>query len=181
MNVLIGEKNNFNKGEFHKLSSSYTYTGKKIKPQVSVYIGNKKISTDSYSLSFKNNKKIGTATITAKGKGKYAGKKFSETFKIVPKFNSKITVKKVKGKKHTYIISWKEYKGVGKVVKYYAKEYDTSFNPNYNSEISYESTKQNKYASEFDEDKYLVKIRAKVGYKGKIYYTKYIAKSFKAS
>lgn len=61
---------------------SVTYNGKAQKPAVTVKYNNYtfKNGTD-YTLSYKNNTKIGTATVTVKGKGKLSGTK-SVTFKI---------------------------------------------------------------------------------------------------
>lgn len=65
--------------------SNKTYTGKEIEPTVKVkYSGNTLKKGRDYSVSYKNNRKIGTATITIKGKGKYIGSK-KVTFKITPK------------------------------------------------------------------------------------------------
>lgn len=66
-------------------ANTYSYTGKSVKPKVSVYVGKTKISNSYYTLSYKNNVKVGTATVTVTGKGKYANYKSSKTFKIVPK------------------------------------------------------------------------------------------------
>lgn len=66
-------------------NSSYAYTGKALKPSVSVYSGSKKLASKYYSVSYKNNKNVGTATITVTGKGTYKNYKSSKTFKIVPK------------------------------------------------------------------------------------------------
>lgn len=65
--------------------SDKAYTGKAIKPSVTVKDGDKKLvkGTD-YTVSYKNNTKIGTATVTVTGKGDYTGTK-TLTFKIVPK------------------------------------------------------------------------------------------------
>ena len=61
---------------------SVTYNGKAQKPAVTVKYNNYtfKNGTD-YTLSYKNNTKIGTATVTVKGKGKLSGTR-SVTFKI---------------------------------------------------------------------------------------------------
>ena len=61
---------------------SVTYNGKAQKPKVTVKYNNYtfKNGTD-YTLSYKNNTKIGTATVTVKGKGKLTGTR-SVTFKI---------------------------------------------------------------------------------------------------
>lgn len=61
---------------------SVTYNGKAQKPAVTVKYNNYtfKNGTD-YTLSYRNNTKIGTATVTVKGKGKLSGTR-SVTFKI---------------------------------------------------------------------------------------------------
>lgn len=65
---------------------SQVYTGKDIKPQVK--IAGLKEGKD-YTVGYKNNKNVGTATVTVTGKGNYTGK-ITTTFKI--------TAKKLKGK-----------------------------------------------------------------------------------
>ena len=61
---------------------SATYNGKAQKPAVTVKYNNYKFKNGTdYTLSYKNNTKIGTATVTIKGKGKLSGTK-SVTFKI---------------------------------------------------------------------------------------------------
>lgn len=61
---------------------SATYNGKAQKPAVTVKYNNYKFKNGAdYTLSYKNNTKIGTATVTVKGKGKLSGTK-SVTFKI---------------------------------------------------------------------------------------------------
>ena len=64
--------------------SDKTYTGSKINPKPTVKINGIKLtySTD-YKLSYKNNKSVGTATVTVTGCGKYTGST-STTFKILP-------------------------------------------------------------------------------------------------
>lgn len=65
-------------------SSYYTYTGKAIKPTVTVTLNKKKISSKNYTVSYKNNKNVGKATITVKGKGSYTSS-VSKSFYIRPK------------------------------------------------------------------------------------------------
>ncbi len=62
--------------------SSYTYRGRAIKPTVTVKDanGNKLTKGTDYTVSYKNNTDVGTATITVTGKGAYSGtltKKFT--------------------------------------------------------------------------------------------------------
>lgn len=62
------------------IKKEYKYTGKKIKPKINI----KNLKKKYYKVSYKNNKKVGTATITIKGKGKVKGT-LKKTFKIVRK------------------------------------------------------------------------------------------------
>lgn len=66
-------------------NNEYVYTGKAIKPAVEVYEGTRLLTFKSdYTLSYKNNKNAGTATLTVKGKGVYT-KTATYDFKILPK------------------------------------------------------------------------------------------------
>ena len=85
-----------------------TYTGKVLTPDVTVKLGDVKLrkGTD-YTVTYSNNKAIGTATVTIKGKGGYTGT-CKATFKINPKSTSGL--KLTAGKKIT--ASWKKTSGV---------------------------------------------------------------------
>lgn len=62
-----------------------TYTGKALKPAVTVkYDGKTLKNGKDYTVSYKNNKKPGLATVTVNGKGEYSGTA-TATFKIAPK------------------------------------------------------------------------------------------------
>ena len=82
-----------------------TYSGKTLKPSITVKLGSKKLvkGTD-YTVSYKNNKNIGKATVTITGIKKYKGT-VSKTFKINPK---KVTKLKVKAGKKKMTVSWKK-------------------------------------------------------------------------
>ena len=62
----------------------YIYTGEAVKPAIKVYdkitLLTEKID---YTIAYKNNTKVGKATITVTGKGNYSGKE-TETFDILP-------------------------------------------------------------------------------------------------
>lgn len=62
--------------------SAVTYNGKAQKPAVTVYVGNKKISSKYYTVSYKNNTAVGTAVITIQGKGNYKKYSGKTTFRI---------------------------------------------------------------------------------------------------
>ncbi len=67
-------------------ATKFTYTGKQIKPVVTVIdVDGKVISSANYTVTYKNNKKIGKATVTVAFKGsKYEGV-VNKTFTIIPK------------------------------------------------------------------------------------------------
>jgi surface protein len=69
-----------------KLSTkAYTYDGKEKTPTVKVYDSNGKvIKKDYYTVTYKNNTKVGKATLTIKFKGKYTGT-IKATYTIRPK------------------------------------------------------------------------------------------------
>lgn len=87
--------------------SSYTYTGKALKPAVTVKLDGKtlKAGTD-YTVSYKSNTKVGKATITVTGKGMYKSS-VTKTFKIVPK---KTGVAKLTAAKKGATVTWKAQK-----------------------------------------------------------------------
>ena len=66
------------------ISKRYKYTGKAIKPTVkAVTLGGVTLKASrDYTVSYKNNKKTGTATVTITGKGNYKGT-VKKTFKIL--------------------------------------------------------------------------------------------------
>lgn len=84
------------------------YTGKALKPSVKVTLNNAALKKDTdYTVSYKNNKKIGKATVTVTGKGKYTGTK-SVTFNIVPKKTA--SLKAVSKAKKQVKLTWKRDK-----------------------------------------------------------------------
>ncbi len=72
----------------HGPQSSYTYTGKAIAPAVKVVLNGKTLTKGTdYTVTYKNNVNVGTATIVVTGKGNYTGS-VTKTFKIVAKSTS---------------------------------------------------------------------------------------------
>lgn len=66
------------------LPSSVVYNGKTQRPEVKVHEElNELKAGKAYTISYSNNKNIGTATVTIKGKGDYTGT-IKKTFKILP-------------------------------------------------------------------------------------------------
>lgn len=66
-------------------TQNFTYTGKNIKPAVTVKYGKKKLTKDKhYTVAYKNYKNVGKGTITVTGKGSYTGK-VTKYYYIKPK------------------------------------------------------------------------------------------------
>lgn len=98
--------------------TSKSYTGKALKPSITIKDGNKKlVSGTDYTVTYKNNTKPGKATATITGKGNYTGTK-TLTFKIVPK---KVTLTgKTSGTKEA--LSWKKSTGAAGYEIYYSTD-----------------------------------------------------------
>ena len=91
-------------GALVKLSKSkFAYTGKKIKPEVTVVcMGKTLVKGKDYTLSFAANKAVGKATVTVTGAGSYAGT-VSKSFTINPKATK---IKKLAAYKKTVKATW---------------------------------------------------------------------------
>lgn len=77
------------KCRFKLAKTTYTYTKKAIKPKVTMKFKSKKLKNKkNYTVTYKNNKKVGTATVIIKGKGSYQGS-IKKKFQIVPKLSKK--------------------------------------------------------------------------------------------
>ena len=94
--------------KFTVKTKNVIYNGKAQKPAVTVYAGNKKISSKYYSVSYKNNKNVGYGTVTVKGKGSYAKYSGSDTFKINLKG---VSLSSVKAQKKKMTVYWKKTGG----------------------------------------------------------------------
>lgn len=90
---------------------NYTYTGKALKPKVTVKYKNKKVNSKYYTVKYSENKNPGYATITVTGKGSYKSKipATKMYFCINPKKMSKPTVSAGKG---SFTVKWKTHTGV---------------------------------------------------------------------
>ena len=81
------------------------YTGKRQKPEVVVILDDVELEKGTdYSLTYKNNKNVGKATVTVKGKGAYKGT-LSASFSIVPKGTR---LKALTGGKKRFTAKWKK-------------------------------------------------------------------------
>jgi len=85
--------------------TKYTYTGKAIKPAVTVSLGDEVLEQGrDYTVKYSNNKNVGMATITVTGKGSFTGAA-TGTFKIVP---TGTTLTSVTGGKQQFTVKWKK-------------------------------------------------------------------------
>lgn len=85
------DKISITKAAVKKIADQY-YTGKVLKPSLAITYGGSSLKAgQDYVVSYKNNTKIGTATVTVEGKGNYTGER-SVTFKITVKKNANYTV-----------------------------------------------------------------------------------------
>ena len=81
--------------------SSYTYTGRAIKPAVTVTLdGVRLVAGTDYTVSYKRNKNAGKAYVVVTGAGSYTGS-VKQSFKIAPKSLKKLKVKLSK-KRYVY-------------------------------------------------------------------------------
>ena len=91
--------------------TTVVYNGKAQKPQIKeVKVGNNKISSKYYSISYKNNKNVGTGYAVIRGKGKYKSYSCTVKFKIIPKSTM---IKKITAAKNTAKVKWKKVSGAG--------------------------------------------------------------------
>lgn len=150
--------------------STKTYTGKNITQSVKVkYNGKTLKSGTDYTVSYSNNKKVGTATVKITGKGQYGGT-VSKTFKINP---AKQKIQKLTAKSKAFFIDWAQ-KGsaTGYEVQYAtnskftgAKKLDVANNKTDKMTISKLSANK----------KYYVKVRSYTLVKGTKYYGEWSA------
>ena len=103
--------------------SDRAYTGKKVKPAVTVKLDGKTLTAGKdYTVKYLNNTDIGTAAVVVQGKGKYFGN-VAESFKITPA-KTKLSVKKSGGK---YTLSWGRASGAEKYEIYYSTDKGKTF------------------------------------------------------
>ncbi|MBR1752299.1 MAG: leucine-rich repeat protein [Ruminococcus sp.] len=127
-------KKSLAKAKVTGIKKSYQYTTKAIKPvptKLTVSGNTLKKGTD-YTISYKNNKKLGTATLTIKGKGNYKGS-LSKTFKIAKR---NVKTAKITGVSKRYKVTGKAIKPkvktvkIGKVTLKKGRDYTVSYKNN---------------------------------------------------
>ena len=95
-------KNNFKKATVSGISTK-AFTGKNITQSITVKYNGKTLKNGTdYTVSYSNNKKIGTATVKIAGKGSYTGT-ITKTFKINP---AKQEIQKLTAKSKAFFVDW---------------------------------------------------------------------------
>lgn len=144
-----------------------TYTGKQVKPSVTVMYGDKKLKKGKhYTVKYGKNKAIGEGTVTVKGKGDYTGT-VERGFNIYPKKVSGLKLKAGTGKIKA---SWK--KSGGSVTGY---ELEYSTDPNFTDGITLileKSSTVKRTLSDLEAGKtYYVRVRAYKDVDDSVYYS----------
>lgn len=165
-NSSAPKKTSVSKLKISGVPSTKVYTGKAIKPAITVKNGSTKLKSGTdYTVSYKNNKNTGAATITIAGKGNYNGS-VKKTFYIAPK--APTSLKATAGKKSTKV-SYKKATGASG----YQIAYSTSKTKGFKTTTT---TAASKTISKLTSKKtYYVKVRAYKTINGKKYYSSYTA------
>ena len=165
--LLPGDIKSIANAKVTGLKSKY-YSGKAIKQKPVVKLGKKTLKEGKdYTVSYKNNKAIGTATVTIKGKGAYKGS-VKATFKICPK---KTTLNKATSPKSKQLkVTYSKVKGVTG----YQIKYSTSKKFTKKTTETVSSKKTSKTISKLTKGKtYYVKVRTYKTVNGVKYYSGY--------
>ena len=88
--IKTAKKVNLSSASVKLSTSTYAYNGKTKKPAATViFNGSKLVKDKDFSVSYSNNKNVGTATVTINGKGNYTGS-IKKTFKIKNNFKKSV-------------------------------------------------------------------------------------------
>ena len=157
-------KNDFKKATISGISNK-SYTGKNITQSITVKYNGKtlKKGTD-YTVSYSNNKNIGTATVKIAGKGSYTGT-ITKTFKINP---AKQEIQKLTAKSKAFFVDWAQ-KGsaTGYEIQYATNSKFTSAKK---ITITNKKTDTKTISKLSGKKKYYVRVRSYTTVKGTKYY-----------
>ena len=147
------------------MASSVSFTGRNITPSVTVKVAGRTLTNGTdYTVSYSNNKNVGTATVKITGKGNYSGS-LSAKFDIVP---AKQQIQKLETKYKGFYIDWAQ--------KGSATGYDVEYsvNANMSGAVSKHLTANKPdtlTVSGLAGDKvYYVRVRSYTNVNGKVYY-----------
>ena len=148
-----------------------TYTGKAVKPKLTVKFNKKKLAAGTdYTLSYKNNKAVGNATVTVKGLGNFTGS-VKATFTIIPK-PVKLTALEAAGSGRL-TVRWKTGSGVsGYQIEYSLKK---NFSKSAKVKVAGAGKKEKRISGLAKGKTYYVRIRSYKTVKGKQIYSDWSA------
>lgn len=154
-----------------------TYTGNEIKQNIAVAIDDESLTNgEDYTVTYSNNKKVGTATITVTGIGNYYGN-IKKTFKINPKGTS---IKSISSRSKGFYLKWNKQatQTSGYQIKYST---DKNFGKNNKTiDVSSNKTTSKTVKKLSKSKKYYVKVRTYKIVNGKAYFSAWSsAKSIK--
>ena len=157
-------KNNFKKATISGISNK-SYTGKNITQSITVKYNGKTLKNGTdYTVSYSNNKSIGTATVKIAGKGSYTGT-ITKTFKINP---AKQEIQKLTAKSKAFFVDWAQ-KGsaTGYEIQYATNSKFTSAKK---VTITNNKTDKTTISKLSGNKKYYVRVRSYTTVKGTKYY-----------
>ena len=157
-------KNNFKKATVSGISTK-AFTGKNITQSITVKYNGKTLKNGTdYTVSYSNNKSIGTATVKIAGKGSYTGT-ITKTFKINP---AKQEIQKLTAKSKAFFVDWAQ-KGsaTGYEIQYATNSKFTSAKK---VTITNNKTDKTTISKLSGKKKYYVRVRSYTTVKGTKYY-----------
>ena len=148
------------------VASKVTFTGTSRKPAVTVKLSGKElVKNTDYTVKYSNNKAIGKATVTIKGKGKYTGV-IKKTFKIVP---MKQVITSVTAKTKAFAVKWtKDLNVDGYQIKYSTK---SNFSGGKSVYVKKNTTVSKTFTGLTAKKTYYVKVRSYKTVNGTKYYS----------
>lgn len=157
-------KTNFKKAKISGIKTK-SYTGKAIKQSIKVTYNGKTLKNGkNYTISYSNNKKVGTAKVTIKGKGTYGGV-ITKTFKINP---AKQKIKSLKAKSKGFTVNWAQKdSGTGYEIQYST---NSSFKGATKKTVKNKKTSKATYSKLKAKKKYYVRVRTYTDVNGTRYY-----------
>ena len=157
-------KNNFKKATVSGISTK-AFTGKNITQSITVKYNGKtlKKGTD-YTVSYSNNKSIGTATVKIAGKGSYTGT-ITKTFKINP---AKQEIQKLTAKSKAFFVDWAQKESATGYEIQYAT--NSKFSGAKKVTVTNNKTDKKTVSKLSGKKKYYVRVRSYTTVKGKKYY-----------
>ena len=157
-------KNNFTKATVSGIATK-AFTGKNITQSITVKYNGKTLKNGTdYTISYSNNKNIGTATVKISGKGSYTGT-VTKTFKINP---AKQEIQKLTAKSKAFFVDWaKKGSATGYEIQYAT---NSKFTGAKKVTITNKNTDTKTVSKLSGKKKYYVRVRTYTTVKGTKYY-----------